>query len=392
MNDSEDSPLKLPYVNVQHDVTEVLSEIRSDAVAAEDVWVSAYQLDRPSVHGKIRFYAAEKEGEVEPEAREGIDAEFVDQHTLRVKAVSLEIDTLVQLPFRTLPQLIKNGIKCLDLSSTKDLFVVGGRNGVLKVGACSTGSIVRELRGHVGDILGCKFFPSGEVILSNGSDMTLRIFSALDGSNPRTFSHTRAVTGTCITGVGKKVASVSLDQTLRLWDVPSSSHEEQSFSSPLTACSDSAEEGGKVWVGDESGRVWQIPLNGVGGGEKIQLKSSSKHGIGGEVTSLSYSASSSLLASSHRGGLVRVWDVRRPDACLKEWRRNDADVNSVLWNPDGKLLYVAGEDGLPYTFDITENMVAREFAAWEDGVEKLKLGQEAVWAGGKDGKLRCYAL
>ena len=42
--------------------------------------------------------------------------------------------------------------------------------------------VLRNLNGHVGDILNCKFYPSGQVVLSCGSDYQLKIWNLLDGS------------------------------------------------------------------------------------------------------------------------------------------------------------------------------------------------------------------
>ena len=39
----------------------------------------------------------------------------------------------------------------------------------------------RELEGHYGDVYTCRFFPSGIVVLSGGSDMQLKIWSAETG-------------------------------------------------------------------------------------------------------------------------------------------------------------------------------------------------------------------
>ena len=39
----------------------------------------------------------------------------------------------------------------------------------------------RELKGHVGDVYCCKFFPSGVVVLSVGADMQVKIWSAETG-------------------------------------------------------------------------------------------------------------------------------------------------------------------------------------------------------------------
>ena len=39
----------------------------------------------------------------------------------------------------------------------------------------------RDLEGHYGDVYSCRFFPSGVVVLSGGSDMQLKIWSAESG-------------------------------------------------------------------------------------------------------------------------------------------------------------------------------------------------------------------
>jgi proteasomal ATPase-associated factor 1 len=39
----------------------------------------------------------------------------------------------------------------------------------------------RELKGHVGDVYSCRFFPSGVVILSAGADTQIKIWSAETG-------------------------------------------------------------------------------------------------------------------------------------------------------------------------------------------------------------------
>lgn len=75
------------------------------------------------------------------------------------------------------------------------------------------------LKGHVGDIRSAQFFPSGQVVITAASDMTIRLFS-LAGINARTFrGHKRAVTSTRILSRGKRFLSASMDGTLKVWDV-----------------------------------------------------------------------------------------------------------------------------------------------------------------------------
>ena len=53
-------------------------------------------------------------------------------------------------------------------------------------------SLQRTLEGHVSEVTTCKFFPSGVVALTGGSDFQLKIWSVETGSCPRTLTgHTR---------------------------------------------------------------------------------------------------------------------------------------------------------------------------------------------------------
>lgn len=66
------------------------------------------------------------------------------------------------------------------------------------------------LTGHVGDVYKCKFFPSGEVVVSGGADMQLKIWCALTGKCPVTLSgHRMAVTDFDFIDKGKNIISVS---------------------------------------------------------------------------------------------------------------------------------------------------------------------------------------
>lgn len=49
----------------------------------------------------------------------------------------------------------------------------------------------RQLEGHINDVDVCKFFPSGIVVLSGGSDLRAKVWSAETGKSPVQLGHTR---------------------------------------------------------------------------------------------------------------------------------------------------------------------------------------------------------
>lgn len=90
--------------------------------------------------------------------------------------------------------------------SDGDLGVAGCAGGALEVLSLRTGAPVAKLEGHVLDVLSARFFPSGKVVLSASSDMSLRIWSAEDGRCAAVLrGHTAGVCGTGIIDRGRNV-------------------------------------------------------------------------------------------------------------------------------------------------------------------------------------------
>eukprot|EP00092_Neocalanus_flemingeri_P037469 GFUD01040801.1.p1 GENE.GFUD01040801.1~~GFUD01040801.1.p1 ORF type:complete len:398 (+),score=150.67 GFUD01040801.1:77-1270(+) len=108
-------------------------------------------------------------------------------------------------------------VSSLDVSSG-GLGVLCGRSEKLSVWDSSTGTVRRELEGHLGEVYTAKLFPSGLVVLSGGADMQLKIWSVETGDCAVTLKgHTRPITDTAIVEKGKNVISVSKDGTACLW-------------------------------------------------------------------------------------------------------------------------------------------------------------------------------
>lgn len=250
------------------------------------------------------------------------------------------------------------------------------------------------LRGHVGDLTDAAFFPSNEVVLTASSDMTLRIFSALDGSAPRTLKgHTKRITAlhilasTSASGPhkGRLVLSSSLDGTLRLWDVASATNTQtwtltQPISALLVFQSDDTEEDsedvlkGKVALAAHTdGTVSRVdlstppPSSGMAPAPTV-LKSASASPIE------TLSKMGNWLAAGSRNGVVALYQlppssIQSSIEPLIEWTRTEggSSISDVRFSscestaepdiaPAGasatscppRSLLVASSDGLAY--------------------------------------------
>jgi len=116
-------------------------------------------------------------------------------------------------------------ITSLDVSVGGGLGVSSSTDGTCHVWDTTTGTVRRQLSEHCGEVLCCKFFPSGVVIATAGLDTQIKIWSAEDGSCARTLkgSHTASVSDIGIVERGRNILSCSRDGTLLMWECGSAS-------------------------------------------------------------------------------------------------------------------------------------------------------------------------
>ncbi|WFD04521.1 hypothetical protein MOBT1_003232 [Malassezia obtusa] len=389
----------LPYLAVEPDAAEVLDEVRTGAAPDASVWVSAYRAapERTSVHGGVRICDAGAS------LHATHDALTVAAHTPR--AVSVACAPLGIPPTRvclatrrgTLPGAAgaPHGAWSLAFArsaSGLERWCVGGPDAVLHVGewcpdAPEPFAMPIPLGGHRAEISSVRFFPSGEVLLTTSLDYTAKIYSAIDGSNPRTLTgHTRAVYSSAIVGRGREVLTGSLDATVRMWDV----------SRGATTTTLAAPGGAGVltlethdacaYAGLASGTlaVWDIRASDTAATHDAPR---SPLGEAGGVTALAVDGA--RLAVGTRAGVCAVYDVRHPAAPLDTFWRNTAEITQVRWH-DGGLL-VATSDGLPFRSALPPR-VLDEWVGWEaDRVDALAADARGAVVAAGGGAYALYA-
>ena len=132
------------------------------------------------------------------------------QSEMKISCPSLKVaPTTTLFPLAT-PFALRGGIDVVALAESGGRWVVGGKDGAVRVGDVRGDRRVLELKGHVADVRAVAFvsrwdsiscsktsggllthsltsqFPSGEVVLTASSDMSVRVFSAVVRS-PQSF-------------------------------------------------------------------------------------------------------------------------------------------------------------------------------------------------------------
>ncbi|BGP44170.1 hypothetical protein JCM10449v2_008234 [Rhodotorula kratochvilovae] len=365
------SLLSLPSFALQPSLSHVIADIaRPDSsIAAEHAWVSAYASDE-AVHARLRVSEGEHPGQVDVEPEEGgriaVEMRSHSEFFLSCPTLSLPPTTVLLPSPRLNPSLPAPSLNptsqespapsflaprggtvdCLALAPNGRRLALGGRDGharVVELAQFADGGLRagREtlLRGHVGDVVACEFAPSGEVVLTASSDMTVRVFSALDGSSPRLAPIPPLRPSALFPLVsppsptaphkGRHVLTSSLSGTLTLLDLspsPPLALQRWALPAPITACAvllrpekESAREvkrGRYALAGCADGSVRLVPLTGAGAG-RVLLRAP---GSGGAVDALHAFPDPAkggwTLALGTRTGVVAVFGV--PAAALAE--------------------------------------------------------------------------
>jgi WD40 repeat protein len=203
--------------------------------------------------------------------------------------------------------------------------------------AGNTATRLREFAGHTAAIAGLALVPDGSVLITGGSDKSVRVWEATSGKQLRTFQgHMTAVTAVAARGDGKQLASASEDGAIRIWDLNSEDEHKA-----MTEATDSlwavafSPDGKRVAAAgsDRSIRVYN-PETG-----KIEATLT---GAKSPVTSLAFFPDSNRLAAAGGDQVLVVWDVGKQKA-IKELPGHESAILSVAVADDGKLLSASAD-------------------------------------------------
>ena len=194
--------------------------------------------------------------------------------------------------------------------------------------ALDTSHSFKTLAGHTGWVISVAFSPDGQTLASGSSDQTVRLWdvanvssfkneAALDiGQDLKTLTgHTYGVESVVFSPNGQTLASGSLDQTVRLWDVHTGQCLKTLSDHTGWVVSVAFSPDGRILASgsaDQTIRLWDIYT-----GQSLKTLS----GHTNPVWSVAFSPDGHILASGSMDGTIKLWDVQTGE-CLKSLRPN----------------------------------------------------------------------
>ncbi|KAK9475299.1 WD40-repeat-containing domain protein [Dipodascopsis tothii] len=196
--------MTVPIVRVDPAFPEILR-----APDKQALWVSVATADR-TVHATLDVFPR-ADGPLVHAPPDSAIAVAVAARGLRVSADGVAADVRAGAPAGP-PAAV------FDVSPGGELVAAGGADGVLAIVDRAGRERVRT-EAHAIYVARVRFFPSGQVVLTAGGDMQIKLWDALSGDCARAFrGHRRAVTDIAMVGRGRNFVSVSADGTVRVWE------------------------------------------------------------------------------------------------------------------------------------------------------------------------------
>ena len=256
------------------------------------------------------------------------------------------------------------------------------------------------LTGHGSWLNGIAFSPSGTRLATASADRTAKVWDAatgqelltLRGHAADTFTYVdifSGVTDAAFSPDEKRVATVGMDGTLRVWDALTGDElltkGEAGVDGPIFAVA-YGPDGTRLATGDNEGnaKIWDAASGEL-------LLTLPGHSIW--VRGVAFSPDGTRLASGSSGGTLKVWDAST-GAELVNVSGNTGLPLRVAFSPDGKWLATGGLDTTANLWDAATGQHLLSLPGHTAPITGLAFGPDARYlaTSGGDSTVRLYAL
>ncbi len=213
---------------------------------------------------------------------------------------------------------------------------------------------LRTLTEHSRWVMAVTISPNGQTIASGGLDDTIRIWHLPTGELKRTLmGHTKGVNSLTISPDGQTLASCSDDDTVRLWHLESgklirtlNGHSRDVNSVVISADGQFLASGSE----DRTVVLWKLAT-----GEPLRTFP----GLAGMIRSVALSPDGQFLASGGLDNQIKLWNLKTGTQIRTFAKSHFNSVNAITITPDSKTLISGSKDKTLKVWDLAKGEVIR---------------------------------
>ena len=241
---------------------------------------------------------------------------------------------------------------------------------------------------HAAAVFCVAYSPDGKRLASASKDNTVKLWDTAAGQCTATLNgHDNAVMSVSWSPDGKTLASGSSDQTIKLWDVAAGQCTATLSGHTGTVNGLSWSPDGKLLASsssDNSVKLWDVSTGQC---------TSTFAGHLDEVTSVSFSPEGRTLASSSRDNTIKVWDLATGQ-CTATLTGHGGPVYRVAWSPDGKTLASGGSDKTIKLWDVATGQSTATLTGHAGAVSSVSWSPDGMTlaSGSRDNSLKLWTV
>jgi len=226
-----------------------------------------------------------------------------------------------------------------------------------------TAHFLSNLQGG-GPVLSIAWHPDSSLFAMSGLEQIL-VWSMKDLTHAYELpGHNDIIIGVAWSPNGSQFASLSLDNTVRLWDT-TDYQTTYTLDTPDALCMGWSPDSTALLVGTQQGdiQVWD-PQTGT-------LQTTWQSADAQPIYKLQFSPNGTLLAARLESGEVAIRDAQSGDVLRTLADDQGSRANDLAWSPDENYLATAHQNGLVHLWDTASWTVERSIEALDSGVSKI---------------------
>jgi WD40 repeat protein len=241
-------------------------------------------------------------------------------------------------------------VSSMSFSPDSKTLATGSDDKTIKLWNLATGKEIQTLNGHQSDITSVSFSPDGKTLATGSDDKTIKLWNLATGKEIRTFQKHlqsarsvasspddgKAVTSVSFSPDGKTLATASIDNTIKLWNLDKgeeiSTLHHQYFGFRVSFSPD-----GKTLITasiDNTIKLWNLDR-----GKEVPIFQGHQE----SVSSVSFSPDGKILATGSDDKTIKLWNLDTGKE-IRTLQGHQEGVSSVGFSPDGKTLATCSSD------------------------------------------------